>query len=320
MTHLRKALAATTVLALAACRDAAVTDADTPDAAATDAPVAFQSAVSVSDDQLLDEPFIYSVTDADSEVILYPTFHILPEGVEWKSERLDAAIARADEVWYEIPVGSDQDPALQALTMELGMSDTPLSERLSDAQRATYEASMQEIGLPAAAFEPMQPWLAAVSIPLFQMMQAGYNPTLGVEAQLQQITGEKGQRAFETAEEQLRMLSGFSEDEQIAYLMQTVEDAKEGTAMIDALAAAWASGDMSVMENEFIAEMKADSPALYDVLITKRNADWAEQLDAEMKGAGVDFVAVGAGHLVGPDSVPAMMADRGYDVKVLTLK
>ena len=310
-------------LALAACGDADTT-VDTAEAEVvetrSDAPVAFQSAVSVSDDKLLDEPFIYSVTDADSEVILYPTFHILPEGVEWKSDRLDAAIERAEEVWYELPAGADQDPGMQALVMELGLSDVPLSERIGPERAAKMEAAMAELGLPTAMVEPMMPWFAAVNIPVVMMINEGYNPMLGVESQLQQVTGGKGQRAFETAEQQLRFFADLPEEQQIDYLMQTLEDAKDGMDMIDDLAAAWASGDMSVMENEFIADMKADSPELYDILITKRNADWAEQLDTEMQGAGVDFVAVGAGHLVGPDSLPAMMADRGYDVKVLTLR
>ena len=329
MTHTLKTFLALGVsaLVLAACGDAdTVVDTAESEVVATQVETStqtaanFQSAVSVSDDQLLDEPFIYAVKDADSEIILYPTFHILPEGIDWKSERLDAAIARADEVWYELPVGADTDPALQGLVMELGMSETPLTERLSPEQAEAMKTKLEAIGIPLAMVEPMQPWFAAINIPVVQMMQAGYNPMLGVESQLQQVTGGKGQRAFETAEQQLRFFADLPEDKQVEYLMATLEDAEEGMALMDAMAAAWASGDMEVLENEFIAEMRDETPELYDVLIVKRNTDWAEQLDAEMKGEGVDFVAVGAGHLIGPDSVPAMMAAKGYDVEVLTLK
>jgi len=66
--------------------------------------------------------------------------------------------------------------------------------------------------------------------------------------------------------------------------------------------------------------MKADYPVLYNVMFKNRNEAWAETLDLEMQGSGVDFVAVGAGHLVGEDSVPQMLMERGYKVEVLTKK
>jgi len=266
----------------------------------------------------LGAPAMYSVTDADSEVILFGTFHILPEDIEWQNDALSAAIARADEVWYELPAGAQNDPALQQITLELGMSDTPLSERLSPETKVRMEEVLGEMGMPVAAFEPMEPWMAAISIPMFQMMKEGYSPDMGAEAQLQKITGEKGQRAFETGEQQLRFFADLPEDKQIEYLELALEDADEGIALMNKMADAWAEGDVAFLENEIIGEMKSETPELYDVLITKRNQDWAEKLDAEMKGEGVDFVAVGAGHLVGPDSVPALLRAKGYTVTQLT--
>lgn len=262
-------------------------------------------------------PLMYRVTDPDSEVILFGTFHILPEGMDWKSDELEAAIARAEEVWYELPAGSENDPAAQQLSMQYGMSDVPLTSRLTSGQRRKLEKGLEEAGLPLAAFEPMQPWLAAVSIPLFQMMQAGYSPEQGAEMQLQQLTGDKGQRAFETIEQQLRFFADMPEERQIDYLMQSVEDAGENLAMTDRLAKAWAEGDYDFIETRMIAEMKSETPELYDVLLVQRNRDWVQQLDAELKGAGVDFVAVGAGHLVGPDGVPELLEDLGYDVELI---
>jgi len=41
------------------------------------------------------------------------------------------------------------------------------------------------------------------------------------------------------------------------------------------------------------------------------------QIEIEFKGSGIDFIAVGDGHLVGDDSVPAMLKARGYSVSRL---
>jgi uncharacterized protein YbaP (TraB family) len=50
---------------------------------------------------------------------------------------------------------------------------------------------------------------------------------------------------------------------------------------------------------------------LYQVLLTDRNRNWAKQIDGLLKHSGTVFVAVGAGHLAGPDSVQAQLRKLG---------
>ena len=264
------------------------------------------------------EPPVWSVTDTDSEVILYPTVHVLPAGTVWQTDTLTDALGRAEEVWYELPEGAQNDPSVMQLVQQLGMSETPLSEKLSPEVKAKLDARMAAMGVPAAMTEPMQPWMAAITLPTVQMMQSGYRADQGVEMVLQTRDDALGQRSFETMEQQLRFFADMPEAQQIAMLEETLDDMEEGTAQLDRMAEAWRTGDVKTLEAEFIDGMDG-YPELYDILIKRRNADWAEQLDREMKGSGVDFVAVGAGHLIGPDSVPAMLAAKGYDVKVLTV-
>lgn len=270
---------------------------------------------------LLAEPIIWSVTDADSEIILYPTFHALPEGVEWKTQNLTDAIARADEIWYEIPVDADTDPALQRVMMTYGMSSEGTLADVLDAE--TYvklEVIADEIGLPMQALNTMRPWLVAITIPVIQMTQGGFDPNLGVESQIQKMTGDKPTRALETAEQQIRFFADMPKDKEIEMLVSSINDYEEGIDSVKESAMAWAKGDFVAIEDEFVTEMKSEYPDLYDVILYKRNVDWVEQLDAEMKGSGVDFVAVGAAHLVGEDGVPELMRAKGYDVKILTVK
>jgi uncharacterized protein YbaP (TraB family) len=46
-------------------------------------------------------------------------------------------------------------------------------------------------------------------------------------------------------------------------------------------------------------------------LLTNRNASWVTRIEGILAGSGVSFMAVGAGHLIGPDSVVAMLAAKG---------
>jgi uncharacterized protein YbaP (TraB family) len=53
---------------------------------------------------------------------------------------------------------------------------------------------------------------------------------------------------------------------------------------------------------------------LRDLLIRQRDKNWADALAKRLDRPGTVFVAVGAGHLVGPDSVQKMLAAKGLKV------
>lgn len=269
---------------------------------------------------LRDEPVMFSITDEDSEIILFGTFHILPTDIEWKSQTLTDAIARSEEVWFELPAGAQNDPALQQLTMQYGMSEEPLSAKLDEETQIKLEVEAGKLGLPMEMVNQMQPWLVSITLPVVQMMGAGFDPSAGAEAMLEPRVESLPRKAFETAEQQLRIFADMDQEAQINMLKLTLDGMEEGTDLITRMANSWASGDVDMLEEEIIGETKSTAPEMYEAMFTQRNTAWTEQLDQEMQGSGVDFVAVGAGHLLGPDSVPVMMAAKGYDVRVLTAK
>ena len=56
-------------------------------------------------------------------------------------------------------------------------------------------------------------------------------------------------------------------------------------------------------------------PGAKKLLIDDRNAAWAKQLDATLQAHATYFITVGAGHLVGPKGVPALLRAQGYRVE-----
>ena len=58
-------------------------------------------------------------------------------------------------------------------------------------------------------------------------------------------------------------------------------------------------------------ESLKDSPEVAKTLLTDRNARWATWIKQRMAKPGTVFIAVGAGHLAGADSVQAQLAKQG---------
>jgi uncharacterized protein YbaP (TraB family) len=82
------------------------------------------------------------------------------------------------------------------------------------------------------------------------------------------------------------------------------------SAAMAEMQSAWKRGDQSVFVR-MLDQLKSASPDTYRMLFTERNARWADWIKARMQTPGTVFVAVGAGHLAGNDSLLVRLAERG---------
>ena len=124
-------------------------------------------------------------------------------------------------------------------------------------------------------------------------------------------------RALETAEQQIRFLADMPQSMQLALLRSTLRYTDRAAADLKALIAAWKGGDAATiarLENDL---MRREEPQLYQRLLVERNEAWAKRIAAMLQQPGTLFIAVGAAHLAGPDSVQAQLARDGMDTRRL---
>jgi hypothetical protein len=266
------------------------------------------------------EPALWVVKDSDSTIYLFGTVHILKPETQWRSTRINAAIAESKELWLELPGLTDEEMAavLMPLVMQHGLSpDKPLSTRLTPGEYKSLQEAAKLAGLPMEMLAIARPWFAAVGISTSAMTRAGYDPKSGVEEKLKTIFGERGIKAkgFETPEQQIRVFTSMTEEEEMAFLRSTLLDYDQAPVELDRMVADWVGGDLNHLGAMLVEEVKGVSPALYDELLTKRNANWAVKIEEMLKGSGTAFIAVGAGHLIGPDSVQVQLKAKGIEAK-----
>lgn len=261
----------------------------------------------------LAEPALWKIQDADSTIYLFGTIHVLKPDTKWRSPKIDKALKASGDLTLEI-VGADDPAVMQPLVLKYGLDpNNPLSGKIDAAAFEKASTLAKDGGVPPQLLNAMRPWLAAVQLSLIPVIKAGYDPKSGVEPILaaEIKAAGKPEGAFETPEQQIRFFADLPAKTEADFLKSTLDEADEGVGKIDKMVAAWAAGDTSELETEFVTEMKGQYPELYDLLITKRNQNWAQQLKTKLAGKGVSFVAVGSGHLVGPDSVQAQLAKLG---------
>ena len=256
------------------------------------------------------DPAIWVVRDPDTTIYLFGTIHLLRPGLSWFDEAVRAAYDASDELVIEMV---EPDAATtQAVTLKLGVdpTGTTLRAKLTPDARARYEAALTSLGLPVAAFDNLRPWLAGLTLSVLPLTKAGFDPEAGVEKSLL-AANTKPVQGLETLEQQLGFFANLPEEDQIAFLNESVDQVADGTGELDGLVDAWAAGDVDAVATLMNEGLADGSPMIEKVLLTDRNARWAEWIEGRLKLPGTVFLAVGAGHLAGPNSVQAALARDG---------
>jgi hypothetical protein len=278
------------------------------------------------------EPPMWVVEDDDSTIYLFGTVHLLNPDIEWRTARVMGALDDATEVWFEIPMPAtieemqaQQAPVMLPLALSPGR---PLSSLLTDDEKTQLERALArapngaQLGM---ALENMKPWFATVTLGVAPLLSAGYEVGAGADLVLAGLAHAQGDAVmgFETVEQQLGLLTGGAEEEQLetlrAFLAIDDEEFDAYLASADAAFRSWMDGETAPLE-AIIQEWRAGAGAMnatmsYAAMLADRNANWAGQIETLLAGEGVAFVAVGGGHLVGPDSVQAQLASRGIEAK-----
>jgi uncharacterized protein YbaP (TraB family) len=261
------------------------------------------------------DPALWVVKDEDTTVYLFGTIHMLKPGLTWFDEAVKTAFDRADEVKLEIVM---PDPTtMQGLVQATGVAPAgtpPLTQRLPEG--AAFSKAVTDLGLPANALDRFRPWLAATQLSVGPLSKLGYDSDNGPEEVITAAAKQanKPVSGLETPEQQLGFFSSLSDTAQMQFLESTIDEMSKVDTQMSGMVDDWARGDPEALAREMNDELKS-SPEVAKVLLTDRNRTWAGWIKQRMATPGTVFIAVGAGHLAGPESVQANLAKLGMKAK-----
>ena len=259
------------------------------------------------------DPAVWVVKDEDTTIYFFGTFHLLDGKSEWFNDEVKTAFDAANEINLEV-VMPENPTELQTLIMKYGidLSGKKLSDRLSPEAKTKLNEQMAAARLPAGALEMFEPWFAAITLTSLQAQKLGLSGDNGPEAVLTKAAKAAGKPVgqLESIDQQLAMLDALPEPEQVKFLEETLKEGEKLDQEFAKFIKAWSDGD-SVRLAAMLNEGLDDDPLLYKVLLSDRNARWADWTVARLAKPGTVLVAVGAGHLAGKDSVLDILATRG---------
>ena len=193
----------------------------------------------------------------------------------------------------------------------------PLLSRLS--------AVLEHQGIPLEQIQPMKPFMVAMTLASIEYAKAGFDPSLGVDMHFAQRAKQDGKAVVELESfgSQIALMNGMSDRLQENLLEVTLDSIENGEipSLVDAMIKAWKSGDGKKLQSAVSVEERKLPAVLAQEFHRKfmrdRNFAMARKIESMLEGADVHFIAIGAAHLLGQDSVLQILSEKGYRVRPL---
>ena len=182
------------------------------------------------------------------------------------------------------------------------------------AELARYAAALP---IPMATVDRMRPWMAANTVGAALLKQLDLSSVLGADLILNRdaIAAGKPVNGFENLDQQLHFFADLSPEDELAYLRQALAEANSGKERFTELERLWLTGDDVTLTKVAIDPMRTRNPLLYERFVAARNRTWMPRIKILLATPGAHFIAVGNGHLLGPDGLLALLTLGGWRVE-----
>ena len=264
-----------------------------------------------------DKGCLWTVDSQSNKIYLLGSLHLLKQDSYPLAAAIEKAYADSRVIIFETDIAALQEPGLQARILELGIypADQNLLDNLDGNTRQLLEKKMSLIGLPLAQFSRFKPWFVALTLTTLELQRLGYNPQYGIDVYFFNRANTDGKEIsfLEPAEFQINLLGNMVEQDQNDFLNQTLKDLEVVSELAGDLVRSWKDGEADRL-HELLSKSFKNYPHLHDRLLIQRNKNWIQKIEGAMQlNKNVLFV-VGAGHLVGPQSVVDLLKKKGYEV------
>ena len=273
-----------------------------------------------------DKPLLWKVegNSLEKPSYLFGTIHLTTPRIEKLHPAAQQAFDAADTVATEMAM----DPEIQIASAMLVMrkDGSTLSESIGEELTGKLETTLKGINpaLDVAIMEPMKTWAVAAAVTVLPYQLEGRKA-------LDQLIWQRAKDAdkqtvgLETMKEQVAAFEVLDEAEQVVFLKSTLENFAKNGRLLREMIADYEKGDAESINRTFIKSIRelgenererAVGEKLLKSILTGRDRTMAETIDAMLRKdfSKTRFIAVGAGHLIGENSIRTHLEKKGWKI------
>ena len=260
---------------------------------------------------------LWEVKGASNKVFLFGSLHVLKRNAYPLAKDINKAYGLSPKVVFETDIGGMMDPAVQARMLSMGLypEGENLLQNVAGDTRSALQKKMTDLGLPLEQFARFKPWFIAVTITTLELQRLGFSPAYGIDVHYYGRARSDNKKIdfFESIDYQLDLLGAMNAEDQNAFLSQTLKDLEVAAEMADDMMTYWKKGYADKLYSLLFKSFEG-YPEIENRLLLQRNQDWLNKIKIMLGEPENVFIVVGAGHLVGPEGVVALLKRNGYKV------
>ena len=261
------------------------------------------------------KPDLWKIENKGQTSYLFGSIHLGSSDMYPLSEIVEKAYQSSNHLIVEIDLNTVDQSTLMPYIQKFGVNtQSTLESRLTPETLTIYKEACVKKSLSCSQFAPFEAWLLSVQLSVMTFKQLGYKEALGIDKHFLDLAHKSNKNiiSLETALAQLKMLSGFDQQQQELMLVQSLQ-ASESEA--SELFKAWKTGDDISLINMFNKDIEQPgAKGIYQSMFTDRNQLMADKVDKYLSENKSLFVVVGAGHVVGETGLVISLRNRGYTV------
>lgn len=263
------------------------------------------------------ESSVWVASKGAHKLFIGGTIHVLSQSDYPLPVEFDRAYSKSDQLVFETSISESRSPEFQMKMMQRMSyaNGKTLRDGLSSGVYAELESYCKSRGIPLAnmaQFRPQMVMLALVGIELQRLGMVG----TGVDEHFYQRGNKdnKPTQFLESVDKQLDLIVNMGKGQEDQLILNTVRDLNSIDVMMNDMKSAWRTGDQKKFERVALTPMQKEFPELYQSLLVERNDSWLKHIERMLTTPDVEFVLVGALHLIGQDGVIQQLKAKGYEI------
>lgn len=266
------------------------------------------------------ETSVWKATKDGATVYLGGTIHILRESDYPLPVEFNQAFAASKIVTFETDINQFSSPEMMQMLFEkLSYQDErTIQSELSAETYKKLDEYARNNGLSLSFYRKAKPGMMLSTFLGVELQKMGATSD-GIDSHFlkKAIKVNKTTDFLETPEQQIDFLAEMGIGKEEAFYQNMLRDFENTREMLQQMIAYWRAGNSKGLNEIANLAMEKDYPAMHQSLLVDRNNNWLPKIESYFKTKEVEFVMVGAAHLVGSHGIVAMLEAKGYKVTKL---